>query len=86
MDHPKQFPPGLSFMEAFRLRHPERLIWCRRGPNDEGLPEDMLVEAIIPIGVPDGTILHDQKTGERFGKDGRSLGHRPPTGRVYFQR
>ena len=43
------------------------------GPNDAGIPEGQLCEIVIPLRLPEGTILHDPKTGDRFDSDGKKL-------------
>jgi hypothetical protein len=43
------------------------------GPNDAGIPEDTIVDIVIPLTFPPGTILHDPKTGDRYDHEGRKL-------------
>ena len=43
------------------------------GPNDAGIPEDQVMDIIIPLRLPAGTVLRCCQTGDSFDSDGRKL-------------
>jgi hypothetical protein len=43
------------------------------GPNDAGIPEDTIVDVIIPLTFPPGITLRDLKTGEVYDHEGKKL-------------
>jgi hypothetical protein len=47
------------------------------GPNDAGIPEDEVVDIILPLYVPKGIVLRCRQTGDFFGIDGSKLEARP---------
>ena len=43
------------------------------GPNDWGIPEDEIMDIIIPMVLPPGTVLIDPKTGDTFDHEGKKI-------------
>lgn len=43
------------------------------GPSDAGIPEDTVVDVVIPLVHPPGLVLRDLKTGDTYDHTGRKL-------------